>query len=171
MPSGKRNFPNAELVLHAKELRHWFDDAAMSRADEQTQSLNFRAGREQVAPYAKQTRLFEQGEVFPGVTAIVSPGHTPGHTVYLVASQTDQLMIWGDTVHVPEIQTAFPDATMVFDTDRIAAAEARKRLFDRIASENMLVAGMHLNFPSFGRLVRRAESGYRLCPEASTCDI
>lgn len=70
MPSGTRNFPNADFFMHMKELRHWFDDAAMSKGQEQTQSLNFRAGREQVAPYAKQTRLFEKGEVFPGVTGL-----------------------------------------------------------------------------------------------------
>ena len=46
--------------------------------------------------------------MFPGVTAVPSHGHTPGHTAYLIASGNDQLMIWGDTVHVPEVQTAFP---------------------------------------------------------------
>lgn len=107
MPSGTRNFPNAELVLHAKELRRWFDDAAISKADEQTRSLNFRAGREQVAPYAKQTHLFEQGEVFPGVTAIPSPGHTPGHTAYLVASRTDQLLIRGTPCTFPNYRLRF----------------------------------------------------------------
>ena len=62
--------------------------------------------------------------MFPGVTAVPSLGHTPGHTAYLIASGNDQLMIWGDTVHVPEVQTAFPEAGMAFDTDLAAAAAA-----------------------------------------------
>ena len=122
------------------------------------------AGREQVAPYKKRTRLFSQGEVFPGVTAVPSLGHTPGHTAYLVASGKDQLMIWGDTVHVPEVQIALPEAGMAFDTDLAAAAAARKRMFDRVSADRILIAGMHLHFPSFSHLARHGDA-YALHPE------
>ena len=165
MPSGRLLFPNAELVMHENELPHWFDDGAMAKADERAKKLFFQAGREQVAPYENRTRLFKQGEVFPGVTAVPSHGHTPGHTAYLVASGNDQLMIWGDTVHVPEVQTAFPDAGMGFDTDLAMAAASRKRMFDRVSADRVLVAGMHLHFPAFARLAQRGE-GYALYPEA-----
>jgi glyoxylase-like metal-dependent hydrolase (beta-lactamase superfamily II) len=103
--------------------------------------------------------------VFPGVTAVPSLGHTPGHTAYLIASGNDQLMIWGDTVHVPEVQTAFPEAGMAFDTDLAAAASARKRMFDRVSADGILIAGMHLHFPAFARL-RRHGDAYALYPEA-----
>jgi glyoxylase-like metal-dependent hydrolase (beta-lactamase superfamily II) len=165
MSNGQLLFPNAELVMHENELPHWFDDGAMAKADERSKKLFFLAGREQVAPYKNRTRLFKQGEVFPGVTAVPSHGHTPGHTAYLVASGNDQLMIWGDTVHVPEVQTAFPAAGMGFDTDLDAAAASRKRMFDWVSADGVLVAGMHLHFPAFSRLARRGE-GYQLYPEA-----
>jgi glyoxylase-like metal-dependent hydrolase (beta-lactamase superfamily II) len=165
MSNGELLFPNAELVMHENEPAHWFDDGAMAKADERSKKLYFQAGREQVAPYKKRTRLFKQGEVFPGVTAVPSLGHTPGHTAFLVASGNDQLMIWGDTVHVPEVQTALPDAGMAFDTDLAAAAAARKRMFDRVATDGVLVAGMHLHFPAFSHLVRRGDA-YALIPEA-----
>jgi glyoxylase-like metal-dependent hydrolase (beta-lactamase superfamily II) len=155
MSNGERLFPDAELVMHENEPKHWFDDGAMARADERARKLYFQAGREQVEPYKDRTRLFTQGEVFPGVTAVPSLGHTPGHTAYLVASGNDQLMIWGDTVHVPEVQTAFPEAGMAFDTDLTAAAAARKRMFDRVSADGVLIAGMHVHFPSFSRLARR----------------
>jgi glyoxylase-like metal-dependent hydrolase (beta-lactamase superfamily II) len=121
----------------------------MGKVDERSRQLYFQAGREQVAPYKDRTRLFRQGEVFPGVTAVPSLGHTPGHTAYLIASGNDQLMIWGDTVHVPEVQTAFPEAGMAFDTDLAAAAASRKRMFDRVSADGILIAGMHLHFPAF----------------------
>ena len=165
MSTGALLFPNAELVMHENEPAHWFDDGALAKADERAAKLFFQAGREQVAPYKKQTRLFKQGEVFPGVTAVPSPGHTPGHTAYLIASGNDQLMIWGDTVHVPEVQTAFPEAGMAFDTDLAQAAASRKRMFDRVSADGTLVAGMHLHFPGFARLARRGEA-YALFPEA-----
>jgi glyoxylase-like metal-dependent hydrolase (beta-lactamase superfamily II) len=164
MSNGQRLFPNAELVMHENEPPHWFDDSAMVKADERSRKLYFLAGREQILPYKDRTRLFRQGEVFPGVTAVPSLGHTPGHTAFLVASGNDQLMIWGDTVHVPEVQTAFPDAGMAFDTDLAAAAASRKRMFDRVSADGILVAGMHLHFPAFSRLARRGDA-YALCPE------
>ena len=165
MSNGQLLFPNAELVMHENELPHWFDDGAMAKADERSKKLFFLAGREQVAPYKNRTRLFRQGEVFPGVTAVPSHGHTPGHTAYLIASGNDQLMIWGDTVHVPEVQTAFPEAGMAFDTDMAAAAASRKRMFDRVSADRVLIAGMHLHFPAFSRLARRGEA-YALYNEA-----
>ncbi len=165
MSNGQLLFPNAELVMHENELPHWFDDAAMSKADKRAKKLFFQAGREQVTPYKSRTRLFRDGEVFPGVTAVPSPGHTPGHTAYLVASGNDQLMIWGDTVHVPEVQTAIPEAGMGFDTDLAMAAASRKRMFDRVSADRILVAGMHLHFPAFARLARRGEA-FALYPEA-----
>lgn len=165
MSNGQLLFPNAELVMHENELAHWFDDGAMAKVDERSAKLYFMAGREQVAPYKSRTRLFREGEVFPGVTAVPSLGHTPGHTAYLIASGNDQLMIWGDTVHVPEVQTAFPEAGMAFDTDLAAAAASRKRMFDRVASDGILIAGMHLHFPAFSRLAR-CGNAYALYPEA-----
>jgi len=165
MSNGQLLFPNAELVMHENELPHWFDDGAMAKADERSKKLFFLAGREQVMPYKNRTRLFRQGEVFPGVTAVPSHGHTPGHTAYLIASGNDQLMIWGDTVHVPEVQTAFPEAGMAFDTDMAAAAASRKRMFDRVSADRVLIAGMHLHFPAFSRLARRGEA-YALYNEA-----
>src|SRR5581483_1291483 len=158
MSNGELLFPNAELVMHENEPAHWFDDGAMAKANEREAKLFFQAGREQVAPYKSRTRLFQQGEVFPGVTAIPSHGHTPGHTAYLIASGDHQLMIWGDTVHVPEVQTAIPEAGMGFDTDLAMAAASRKRMFDRVSADGMLVAGMHTHFPGFGRLARRGEA-------------
>ena len=165
MSNGQLLFPNAELVMHENEPKHWFDDGEMAKADERTAKLFFQAGREQVAPYKSRTRLFKSGEVFPGVTAVPSHGHTPGHTAFLVESGGEQLMIWGDTVHVPEVQTAIPEAGMGYDTDLAAAAASRKRMFDRVATDGVLIAGMHLHFPAFSRLARRGNA-YALYPEA-----
>src|SRR2546430_4429145 len=90
MSNGQLLFPNAELVMHENELAHWFDDGAMAKADERSAKLYFLSGREQVAPYKNRTRLFREGEVIPGVTAVPSLGHTPGHTADLIASGNDQ---------------------------------------------------------------------------------
>lgn len=163
--TGKPFFPNAELVMHENEPKHWFDDAAMARGNERERKMFFEAGREQTLPYKSRWRLFQKGEVFPGVTAMPFHGHTPGHSGYMIASGDQQLLIWGDIVHVPEVQTARPEAGMVFDTDSDMAADTRRRVFDMVATDKLVVTGMHLHFPGFSRLVRRG-SAYQLIPAA-----
>lgn len=165
MTTGRRNFPNAELVMHENEPAHWFDDARMARGTDREKKLYFQAGREQVTPYRDRWRLFRQGEVFPGVTAMPRPGHTPGHTTYMISSGNHQLLIWGDTVHVPEVQTAHPEVGIEFDTDGDMAAASRRMVFDVAATDRLLVTGMHLHFPGFAHLTRSG-TGYRLIPAA-----
>lgn len=159
--SGTARFPNAELVVHPADHAYWMDDAEMARAPEEGRSLFFGVPREQLRPYAGRLRLLAEGEVIPGLRVMQAPGHTPGHVVCLLSSGPDTLMIWGDTVHVPEVQTAFPDAGVVFDLDRAAAAATRRRVFDMVASDGIAVMGMHLGFPGLARL-GRAGDGYRL---------
>lgn len=160
---GKARFPNAELAVSADEYAYWMDDATMQRAGKNDRALFFECPREQLAPYRDRLRLFRDGEIFPGATVLKAPGHTPGHTMCLIASGAETLLIWGDTVHVPEVQTAFPRAGVVFDVDPQGAADTRRRVFDMVATDRMPVMGMHLGFPGLMYLDRHDE-GYRLVP-------
>jgi glyoxylase-like metal-dependent hydrolase (beta-lactamase superfamily II) len=161
----RRLFPNAELVVHENEPRHWDDDAQMARASERARKLYFECAREQIAPYRDRLRTFNTGrEVFPGVTSVPLNGHTPGHSGYRIDSAGESLLIWGDIIHVPEIQVPRPEVTIEFDTDPHAAAATRRRTFDMVASDRLLVAGMHIHFPGFAHVTRRGE-GYALLPE------
>jgi glyoxylase-like metal-dependent hydrolase (beta-lactamase superfamily II) len=159
--AGKPFFAAAELAMHEAEHRFWHDDAAMAKADDTSRQRNFIAGRSQVAPYAQRLRLFSGGEVFPGVTAMPFPGHTPGHTGYLVASGGESLLIWGDIIHLPEIQVQHPEVTMTFDIDPVQAAATRARVFDMVATDGQAVAGMHMHFPGLLHLAKQG-GGYRL---------
>jgi glyoxylase-like metal-dependent hydrolase (beta-lactamase superfamily II) len=90
--AGAPFFPNAELRLHEDEAAYWQDDGALSRATEPRRSF-FQAARAQLKAYRDRRRPVRPGEVFPGVTWIPMPGHTPGHTGYLIASGDGSLMI------------------------------------------------------------------------------
>ena len=162
---GTAVFPNAEIVVHEDEIKHWHDDGAMSRVDEVSRLRNFQHAREQFAPYKGRAKPFSKSqEVFPGVTAMPIPGHTPGHTGYMIASGGESLFIWGDIIHVPEIQVPFPTVTMAFDVDPDQARATRSRVFDMVATDRLLIAGMHVHFPGLARLARR-ETGYHLLNE------
>jgi glyoxylase-like metal-dependent hydrolase (beta-lactamase superfamily II) len=103
-------------------------------------------------------------EVFPHVTALPLPGHTPGHSGYMIASGNQSLLIWGDIVHVPEVQVPRPEVTLIYDLDPSQAAASRRRAFDMAATDRLLVAGMHLHFPGFAHLAQHGAT-YRLLPE------
>jgi glyoxylase-like metal-dependent hydrolase (beta-lactamase superfamily II) len=162
--TGARFFPNAELAVNENEPRHWSDDGAMARASERHKLMYFQLGRAQTAPYRDRMVPVTDREVFPGVTAVPLHGHTPGHTGYLVSSGKESLLIWGDIVHVPEIQPQRPEVCMEFDTDAQAAAAMRRKTFDMVATDRLLVAGMHLHFPAFCHLERRG-GAYAIVPE------
>lgn len=163
--AGRALFPRAELAMHEAEWAYWHDDAAMARADETGRERNFQAARDQAAPYRDRLRLFKGGEVFPGISAMPFPGHTPGHCGYMVASGDDSLLIWGDIVHVPEIQVPRPEVTMAFDVDPAQAEATRRRVFEMVWTDKQAFTGMHLHFPGLSRLVRR-HGGYAVLPEA-----
>jgi len=165
MTTGARNFPNAELVVHENEPRHWYDDAKMAAASDLYKHLHFQMTRERTQPYLDRMRTFVKGEVFPGVTAIPSHGHTPGHTAFLIESRNERLLVWGDTIHIPEVQFARPEIAMVPDTDPDAAVASRRRILDMAVSERLLVTGMHMHFPGFGHVARERDA-FRFHPEA-----
>ena len=163
--TGEKLFPNAELVVHENEPRHWQDDGAMARASERAKKLYFACAREQMAPYHNVMRTFSGSvEVFPGVTSMPLHGHTPGHSGYMVASGGQSLLIWGDIVHMPGVQFARPGARIGFDIDGAQAIATRQRIMDMAATDRLRVAGMHLDFPAFGHVTRAAE-GYVFVPE------
>jgi glyoxylase-like metal-dependent hydrolase (beta-lactamase superfamily II) len=152
--TGNAIYPNAELVMHEDELAHWLDDSRMAQVSPRLRRDNFEAARREILPYRDRIRLFRDGDVVPGVQALPLPGHTPGHTGYIVGSGNESVLVWGDIVHLPDVQLARPDIAVVLDTDRVAAIATRKRILDVAASDRLIVTGMHLHFPGFARVMR-----------------
>ena len=82
----------------------------------------------------------------------------------MISSGKDSLLIWGDIVHVPDIQIPRPEVTIEFDTDPPAAAATRKQVLDMVATDRQLVAGMHMHYPGFAHVLRQGDS-YLMLPE------
>jgi glyoxylase-like metal-dependent hydrolase (beta-lactamase superfamily II) len=162
-PAGRAVFANAELVVHEREAAFWLDRVERPDDSERVQR-NTKAQRMVTAPYRDRMRRVADGEIMPGVTAMLAPGHTPGHTNWLIRSGADRLLIWGDIVHLASVQMARPDATLVFDVDPETARATRERVLGFAASERLAVAGAHLPFPGFGRLAP-AGSGFSYRPD------
>jgi glyoxylase-like metal-dependent hydrolase (beta-lactamase superfamily II) len=152
-PSGAARFRNAEVIIHENETAFWMDDGIMSRAPAAAKGL-FVSARKSLAPYAGRTRKVKGGEIAPGITLEAAPGHTPGHSVIRVASGKEQMLFVGDIIHNAAIHTARPDVTFAFDVDGKQAADSRKRVFDIVSADGMLIAGTHTAFPGFGKVVK-----------------
>ena len=161
--AGAPIFSMAELYLSEAELAHWTSDEAREAAPEVLKP-SFELARRQIAPYSTRTRRFTTGEVLPRIQAVPLPGHTPGHTGFLIESGGEKLLVWGDAMSVPAVQAPRPDVSLVFDTDPQLGISTRRGVLERAVAEDLLVAGTHLPFPGFSRIAR-AGAGFAVQPE------
>ena len=156
LKDGQAAFPNAELYLSTPE-----HDFAMNG-----EARNANA-RRMIEVYKSKLRLFQPTEIdetphflFPGIQAIAAYGHTPGHTLYMVDSGGEKLLVWGDLTHAMAIQMPFPQVAMTYDVNPDMAIAARKKVLVYVAKNNITVAGIHTAFPGMGKLTKAAEGGY-----------
>ena len=154
--AGRKVFPNAELIIHEVEAAFWLD-RALQPGDNERITRNSNAQRVVTAPYRDRIRRIKDGEVLPGITAMMRPGHTPGHTNWLIESGGERLLIWGDIVHLAAVQLARPEARLIYDVDTDLAAATRATVLDWAERERLIVAGAHLGFLGFGRVLRNGE--------------
>lgn len=162
-PAGEPAFPRAEIVVHQDELEFWSNQELRGAS---AAAMPYLESADRVlTAYRERFRPVGGGVVAEGVTQLPLPGHTPGHCGYRLDSAGETLVMWGDTVHVPEIQIPRPEVTSEYDVDERLAAQNRSRIFDYVASERLLVTGGHLHLPGFAHVVPDGR-GYRLVPEA-----
>ncbi len=152
-PQGRAVFPKAELFIHEVEAAFWLD-RTLQPDDSERVTRNSKAQRAVTAPYRDRIRRIRDGEVLPGITAMLRPGHTPGHTNWLIESGGERLLIWGDIVHLAAVQLARPEARLIYDVDTDLAAATRAKVLDWAARERLTVAGAHIGFPGFGTVTR-----------------
>ena len=142
-------FPNAELVVNAVEYNWWTDPSRVEKLPEGRRAAAKRIA--DVFPAWKNWTLVEDGaEVAPGVRIVTVPGHTPGHSAYVVASGGEQLMVSADTMYVPALLAPHPDWQGSYDQDGPAAIASRRKLIDRVIADKMTICGSHFPFPGTG---------------------
>ena len=149
---GAAAFPNAQVVLHEKEAAFWLD----SRLEDMPQrARRYRdIARNTLALYADRLRRVKDSEEVSGVTAQLAPGHTPGHTCWLIESGGQAMLAWGDLIHLAPIHLPSPHIAMEYDLDPATALRSRRRVLDWVATDHILVAGAHLPAPGIGAIVR-----------------
>ncbi len=146
--NGKATYPNAEVYVSKIERDYWVNDV---KNENVIKALGL---------YEKKLHLFEfNDEVFDGVKAIDASGHTPGHTVFDIKADGEELLIVGDIMHFIDIQLPVPDISVKYDVDPDKARETRKKILDYAAENNVKIAGMHITPPGVIK-VKKNETGY-----------
>lgn len=163
---GAALFPRAQVAVPEREWAFWTDAGEEGRATE-ARRAGFANVRRRFAPYADRlSRFAPEAEVAPGIRAVATNGHSPGHTSFLIADGSAQALVIGDAITTPAFFMVNPDWYPMFDMDPTMAVETRKRLLDRAATDRIQVVGYHFDMPATGR-VERAGSGYRLVPSGA----
>lgn len=163
---GRPAFANARVRVHRNEIDLWTSDEAMAAAGADAAPF-FEAARAVLEAYGDRIEPFAgEEEVADGIVARELFGHTPGHCGFVIGEGEDQLMVWGDIVHVAPLQLARPQVGIGFDLDPQAAIATREALLPQIVERRTRVAGMHISFPGIGHLVDDAAAGgYGFVPE------
>jgi glyoxylase-like metal-dependent hydrolase (beta-lactamase superfamily II) len=153
-------YPRAEIMLHHLEADHWWDDKKLTIANERGQH-NIKLARQVLRAYAHNIHFFNGDSIAGGIIPVWLPGHTPGHTGFRINSGEHSLLIWGDIVHYPHIQSAQPSVSILFDSDPALAVQTRKKILRQAAREKWLIAGMHIGQFGFANILR-SERGYQI---------
>ena len=151
--AGQRLFPNATVYVDKRDSEFWLSETV--RLTHPEKNATFKQSHQTMDPYvaAGKLKTFDGAtQLFPGIRSVPAYGHTPGHSAYLIESQGQRLLLWGDTVHVAEIQFAEPTVSIEYDVEHDAAVASRQALFTEAARQGYLIGSAHISFPGLGHL-------------------
>jgi glyoxylase-like metal-dependent hydrolase (beta-lactamase superfamily II) len=150
-------FPNATIHVPATELT-WWTGAVPEGAKGMSDRVKATLGTwKNVKPFEGDT------EVVPGVRAIATNGHTPGHTSYHVGSGDQQLIVLGDVTNIPALFVRNPGWHAVFDANPTMAEANRRKMFDRVVADKVTITGYHYGMPGAGTISKDG-NGYVFTP-------
>lgn len=141
----------------------YYTGAAEFDAWDMSGNEGFEAKVRPLADAGKIEMIDDAGSVASGVTAMLSPGHTPGHMTYMLDSGGKQLMLIADAANHYVWSLARPDWEVRFDRDKEQAAQTRRKLLGMIAAERMPMIGYHMPFPALGFVDTRGD-GFHYVP-------
>ena len=147
-------FPNATIHVPAPELEWWTGSSVPQGAQGLAGRVKATLGTwKNVKPYQADA------EMVPGIRAIATYGHTPGHTSLHVGSGAQQLIVLGDVTNIPALFVRNPGWHAVFDADPAMAEANRRKMFDRIVADKVTITGYHYGMPGAGTIAKEG-NGY-----------
>lgn len=140
--------PDLRVHVAAAEVEFWKDpDFSKTVMPQGFPDALRGAAKRFMAQYGDQIVTFgTEAQVAPGVTALLTGGHTPGHCMVRVASGDDRLTFVGDAI----FQVGFdqPEWFNGFEHDPEESARVRINLLRQFAETREAFVATHLPFPS-----------------------
>lgn len=158
---GTPSFPNAQIHITQADLEYWTDEGKLSHP---TLGPYIGPIRDTLLPLRDRILLLKDGQdVLPGLQALSTPGHTVGHTSFVISSQDDAMVYIADLGHQPVLQMENPRAQFTRDTDPKQGVSSRLRIFDMVARERIPIIAYHFPWPGIGHIARNGDN-YRYVP-------
>ena len=154
----RARFPKAEILVPEADFGFFGNEANRALTPPKKQG-GFAIATALKAHYPGRLRAVPAGPVCPGIELIPLPGHTFGHSGYLIKGGEENLLLWGDALHLSDLQAADPDIGLVYDFDAATATATRRSILERAARENWLVSGGHIE--GFRRVIAKG-AGFEL---------
>jgi glyoxylase-like metal-dependent hydrolase (beta-lactamase superfamily II) len=153
---GKSHFPYAQIHIAQADLEYWTDEAKLSHP-----ALGRYIGpiRDTLLPLRDRMIFLKDGQdVVPGVQALSTPGHTIGHTSFVISSQGSSIVYIGDLAHQPLLQMENPRVEFSRDTDPKQGVISRLRVFDMVASQKIPIVAYHFPWPGIGHVAKNGDN-------------
>jgi glyoxylase-like metal-dependent hydrolase (beta-lactamase superfamily II) len=153
--NGRPVFSHAKHVLARREWNFWTSDPSLDElpVDDAFKRRMLTSVLTNLRGIEQQVELVDPDvELTPGVTAIDTAGHTPGHMAVEITSDDETFLFVGDAIVLP-LHVEMPHVIGATDHRPDEVIATRLRLFDRVARAGALVGTSHLPFPGLGRIV------------------
>ena len=165
---GSPLFDQAQLTVAQAEYDYWNNSEIENLTPEAFRPA-FKQAQDIFTKYCERLELIIPSAIHEpfndGIEPVEAYGHTVGHTAYLISSEGEQLLIWGDLVLAIDIQLPYPDVTTSYDINASKAVRNRRRILNYLAQHQVPVAGMHIAYPGMGNIIENTDTeGYRFIP-------
>lgn len=152
-----RLFPNAQIYISQVDFDYWTDTGKLSG--------NLKAfiehARKNLLPYRDRIAFIKDGQEFlPGIQALAAPGHTVGHTIFMITSEGKSFCNIGDLTHHQVLLVEKPRVEFAYDTDPKQSAATRVRILDMLAAQKIPLLAYHFPWPGVGHVAKQGD-GFR----------
>ena len=160
-PNGSLIFPNALHYISRREFEFFTTDpvdlSTIPIPDNLKQILIQTSQRPLKGIPKTQLRLFDfNTQLLPGIRALKSNHHTPGHVSYNItdiSTPHEQLIFTGDLLYDRFVSVQRPWQIPVIDIDREGGIRNRTNWMDVFARDRVKVLMYHYEFPGLGYIV------------------
>ncbi len=157
--AGKSVFPNAAVYVNETDFKFWTDEKNLENKDLKP---FIELARANLLPHKDKITFIKGGqEVITGITAVDAPGHTLGHTIFMVSSGGKTLAVTADVGHHYVLMVETPKIEFVYDMDSKQAVATRLKVWDMLATDKIPFIGFHFPWPGLGNIGKTGNESYR----------